>query len=84
MRWENSNFYPRKYENIHKCRMSVAVQSAPTQDITKDIIVTLSKLSNCGVSRRIFKSDLNELEESDLVVMDLMSKTHKDHPKFII
>lgn len=84
MKWESSNFYPRKYENLHQCKLSFVQPKEDSQDISIYIIYALSEFFNFGISTETFRVDLNEFDASKLNGVDLVAKVyHELQSKFL-
>lgn len=64
--WENSNFYPNKYQNFHDCLIEVTYSNDYTNKIGKYIFETLAKQLNFDLKRqhvdtRDFHKNRNEV-----------------------
>lgn len=80
MRWDNSNFYPDKYTNLHGCVLKVAAINTPSVTKLKilsngsvelegynyDVIVALAKTANFKIEINIFDSLEDALSKSTI------------------
>jgi hypothetical protein len=62
-RWENSNFYPNKFENFHGCTITVGYTEQFSSNFTKNIFKVLAAQLNFKLRRIYFSfADFNLLD----------------------
>jgi hypothetical protein len=78
MKWETSNFYPNKFQNIHKCQLNIL----PNKDLKNLLsIMTFTELVN---STRIVLDyyDPQRLEHNDLVELVFFYSQYYEIPSY--
>lgn len=80
--WTTSNFFPRKYKNMHNC--SLTLKTHPALDQKRGMFPCIAKIRNFTVTKVILKAAVYEqLEGADLFIYDRTMET-VDNPSYVV
>lgn len=81
--WETRDFFPRKYKNIFKCRLTFMTNDKVDQKF--DMFPTIAKIKNFSITRVLMKTPAFKfpLQGADLFVYDLRLLA-VDNPPYVV